>query len=98
VGVSKNEFTEARRKFLVQNWRMVTPYLRDQLLHRSPEIARKLAVPLERLLERVQIREVNSRHGIAFWPKAPAGGNGRRGDDGSEACRMTFGRMAFEEG
>ena len=77
VGVSKNTFTEARRNFLVQNWRMLTPYLRDQLLHRSPELAKELAVPLERLLDEVQIHEANGWHVIAFGPKIAATGDGR---------------------
>jgi hypothetical protein len=69
VGVSKNAFTEVRRNFLVQNWRMVTPYLRDQLLHRSPELAKEVAEPLERLLDEVRIQEADGWHVIALGPK-----------------------------
>jgi hypothetical protein len=69
VGVSKNTFTEVRRNFMVQNWRMVTPYLREQLLHRSPELAKEVAEPLERLLDEVRIQETDGWHVIALGPK-----------------------------
>ena len=74
VGVSKNGFTEVRRNFMVQNWRMVTPYLRDQLLHRSPELAKEVAEPLERLLDEVRIQETAGWHVIALGPKIAAAG------------------------
>jgi hypothetical protein len=69
MGVSKNTFTKVRRNFMVQDWRMVTTYLREQLLHRSPVLAKEVLVPLERLLDEVRIRETAGWHVIALGAK-----------------------------
>jgi len=36
IGVARNASAEKRRQFILQNWRLITPYLRAQLQRRSP--------------------------------------------------------------
>ncbi len=69
IGESKNADKEARRKFLLQNWRLIVPILTVQLQRRSPDLAKELDEPLARLMEEVQVHEVAGWHIVAFAPK-----------------------------
>ena len=71
IGVSKNASKEERRKFILQNWRLITPYLRAQLQVRSPQMTEELDEPLDRLLEEVQIHEMPGWHILTFAPRIP---------------------------
>jgi hypothetical protein len=71
IGVSKNASKEERRKLILQNWRLITPYLRAQIQMRSPQLTKELDEPLDRLLEEVQIHEMPGWHVLTFAPRIP---------------------------
>jgi hypothetical protein len=71
ISVEKNELTEERRKAILANWRMIAPYLRDEIQRRSPELVQENGDSLIRLLEEVQIHEMPGWHVITFAPKIP---------------------------
>ena len=71
IGVARNVSVEERRKFILQNWRLVTPFLRAQLQRRSPQLTKELDEPLDRLLEEVLIHEVPGWHVVTFAPRIP---------------------------
>ena len=71
IGVAKNAGTEDRRKFLIENWRFVAPFLTAQFQRRSPELTKGLEEPLSRLLEEVQVHEVPGWHVLTFAPRIP---------------------------
>lgn len=71
IAVDKNALTEDRRKFILSNWRLIAPYLRNQLERRSPELTKEVDEPLTHLLEEVQIHEMPGWHVLTFAPKIP---------------------------
>jgi hypothetical protein len=71
IAVDKNALTEERRKAILANWRLIAPYLRNQLQRRSPELVKEVDEPLTRLLEEVQMHEVAGWHVLTFAPKIP---------------------------
>jgi hypothetical protein len=71
IAVDKNALTEERRKAILANWRLIAPYLRNQLQRRSPELVKEADEPLTRLLEEVQMHEVAGWHVLTFAPKIP---------------------------
>jgi len=71
IGVARNASAEARRKFILQNWRLITPFLRAQLQRRLPQLTKELDEPLDHLLEEVQIHEMPGWHVLTFAPRFP---------------------------
>ena len=71
IGVARNASVEDRRKIILQNWRLITPFLRAQLQTRSPQLTKELDEPLAHLLEEVQIREIPGWHVLTFAPRIP---------------------------
>jgi hypothetical protein len=71
IGVARNANAEERRKLILQNWRLITPYLRAQLQRRSPQLTKELDEPLDHLLEEVQIHEMPGWHVLTFAPRIP---------------------------
>ena len=71
IGVARNASREERRKFILQNWRLITPFLRAQLQSRSPQLTKELDEPLTHLLEEVQIHEMPGWHVLTFAPRIP---------------------------
>jgi hypothetical protein len=71
IAVSKNAQKEDRQKFMLQNWRLIVPSLRDQIQSRSPELAKEVDEPLAQLLDEVHIEEMPGWHVLTFGPKVP---------------------------
>jgi hypothetical protein len=71
IGVSRNASKEERRKFILQNWRLITPFLLSQLQRRSPQVTKELDESLAHLLEEVQIHEMPGWHVLTFAPRFP---------------------------
>lgn len=69
IAVSKNAVKEERRRFMLEHWRMIAPFLGEQLQRRSPELSKELGESLAQLLDDVQIHEVDGWHVIGFAPK-----------------------------
>ena len=71
IGVARNASAEERRKLILQNWRLITPFLRAQLERRSPQLTKEVNEPLANLLEEVQIHEMPGWHVLTFAPRIP---------------------------
>jgi hypothetical protein len=71
IGVARNVNREERRKFILQNWRLITPFLRAQLQSRSPQLTKEQDETLDHLLEEVQIHEMPGWHVVTFAPRIP---------------------------
>jgi len=71
IGVARNASAEERRKFILQNWRLITPILRAQLQRRSPQLTEEQDEPLAQLLDEVQIHEMPGWHVLTFAPRIP---------------------------
>ena len=74
IGVARNASAEERRKFILQHWRLITPFLLAQLQRRSPQLTKELDEPLAHLLEEVQIHEMPGWHVLTFAPRIPLPG------------------------
>jgi hypothetical protein len=71
IGVARKESAEERRRLMLQNWRLITPFLLAQLQRRSPQPTKELNEALAHLLEEVQIHEMPSWHVLTFAPRIP---------------------------
>jgi hypothetical protein len=71
IGVARNVDAEERRKIILQNWRLITPFLLAQLQRRSTQLTKELDEPLEHLLEEVRIHEMPGWHILTFAPRIP---------------------------
>lgn len=69
IAVSKKADKAERRRFLLQNWKLIVPLLTLQLERRSPELVKEIDEPLVKMLEDVIIHEVPGWHVVAFAPK-----------------------------
>jgi len=69
IGESKDAGKEERRKFLLENWRLIVPVLMTQLEVRSPELTKEIDEPLAKLLEEVRIHVTPGWHVVLFAPK-----------------------------
>ena len=69
IGKSKDALKEERRKFVLENWRLIAPILLGQIQRRSPELTKDLGDPLARLIEEVNLIEVGDWHVITLAPK-----------------------------
>ena len=71
IAVAKNAPEEERLKFMLRNWRLIVPFLRDQLQRSSPDLTKELSEQLVRFLDEVQVHEIPGWHVLTFAPKTP---------------------------